>query len=109
MTPRRSFVFDTDGTPAFALPVELSGFPFPADASMYASDHRPVVVDLKLPLIHDADGDGDVDLDDWAAFQGCLADERGGLTIACAVHDADRDGDIDLIDYGTFMVRFSGP
>ena len=47
---RLSFVFDTDGTPAYALPPEITGFPDPGAASAWASDHLPVIVDAILPL-----------------------------------------------------------
>ncbi len=101
VAPRRAFVFDTAGTPIFALPAELGGFVLPAEASGYASDHRPVVVDLILPLVFDADADGDVDLDDFTSFHECLI-----AGDACSVHDGDRDGDVDLVDFGALMTRF---
>ncbi len=48
---RLQFVFDTAGTPQAALPPEVLGFPSVAGLSAVASDHRPVVVDLRLPLV----------------------------------------------------------
>jgi endonuclease/exonuclease/phosphatase family metal-dependent hydrolase len=47
---RRTFLFNTNTLPAGAMPVELHGFPNPVQASSIASDHRPVIVDLRLPL-----------------------------------------------------------
>lgn len=49
-THRLSFVFNSTGTPAADLPPELDTFAFPSGASNIASDHRPVIVDLILPL-----------------------------------------------------------
>jgi endonuclease/exonuclease/phosphatase family metal-dependent hydrolase len=49
-TERISCVFDTFGTPTGALPAELIGLPTPGNASNVASDHRPVLVDVVLPL-----------------------------------------------------------
>ncbi|HJP02580.1 MAG TPA: hypothetical protein QF764_12495 [Planctomycetota bacterium] len=48
-TQRLSFVFDTDGTPIGALPLEILGFPNPNAASGWAADHLPVIVDVILP------------------------------------------------------------
>lgn len=48
---RNGFVFDTSGTPFGALPPELTGMPTPGTASSFASDHRPVIADLELPLV----------------------------------------------------------
>lgn len=50
-TLRLASVFDTVGTPGAALPPELTGFPGAGGASTIASDHRPVLVDLVLPLV----------------------------------------------------------
>ncbi|MFO1053886.1 MAG: hypothetical protein U1F36_16840 [Planctomycetota bacterium] len=43
---RRAFQFDSGQTPASALPPELGNF---GNATVVASDHRPVIVDLLLP------------------------------------------------------------
>jgi hypothetical protein len=53
-TLRRSFVFDSNkaqaGGGVGALPPELTGYLLPNLASSFAADHRPVIVDLELPL-----------------------------------------------------------
>ncbi len=67
-------------------------------------------------LPHDADGDGDVDLDDYAMFLDCLMGPEAapapvlGLTAqdCLDVFDADADGDVDLADYMSFTAAFSG-
>jgi len=51
-------------------------------------------------LFGDADGDGDVDAADFAAFRGAFG---GGLSVA---FDFDGDGDVDAADFGQFRARF---
>jgi hypothetical protein len=50
-------------------------------------------------LFGDADGDGDVDAADFAAFRSAF----GGASI---VFDFDGDGDVDAADFGQFRARF---
>lgn len=50
-------------------------------------------------LFGDADGDADVDANDFAAFRGAF----GGSD---PVFDSDGDGDIDAADFGQFRARF---
>jgi GH15 family glucan-1,4-alpha-glucosidase len=54
----------------------------------------------------DADGDGDVDLGDYAAFAPCLTGPGGVATAACAVFDFENDGDVDLDDFAAFQLAF---
>lgn len=62
------------------------------------------------PAHGDCDGDGDVDLADFAEFQICFADESPGVTAGpCACGDFDEDGDVDLTDFADFQLAFSGP
>lgn len=64
----------------------------------------------------DSDQDGDVDLDDFAAFLDCLAvssgsqepDLRGGAT-QCMFADTDGNGELDLCDFAGFQRAFTGP
>ena len=51
-------------------------------------------------------GNGDVDLGDFAGFQGCLTDPGGGVPKDCATLDFDADDDVDLLDYGSFQHAF---
>jgi hypothetical protein len=62
----------------------------------------------------DADGDGDVDLTDFLAFQTCFNGPNrsyaaGGDPAKCACLDAEPDGDVDLTDFLQFQVCFNGP
>ena len=66
-----------------------------------------------LAFYHDADGDLDLDLRDFANFQNCF-DPTPPVTPACAtVHDFDisdaSDGDIDLADYARWSQCSRGP
>jgi hypothetical protein len=59
-------------------------------------------------LEFDADGDNDVDLQDFHAFQSAY----GTITnpnAPTAVHDIDQDGDIDLDDFASFQISYEGP
>ncbi len=58
----------------------------------------------------DIDGDGDRDLNDFAAFQSCFS----GVDVpywnsSCVVFDIDRDEDVDLIDYDVWRAVMTGP
>ena len=79
---------------------------------------QEMFVDPCPPEIGDADGDGDVDLDDAAYFVACL----GGPDVApphvtpfftsedCLnAFDSEGDGDADLADFGPFQIVFTGP
>ena len=98
-TERLSFVFNTVGIPTQSLPPEVASYARPSSASGNASDHLPVIVDLILPIWGDADGDGDVELDDHAAFSACLVGPGGEVLSGCEMFDFDDDGDVDLSDF----------
>ena len=54
-------------------------------------------------------GDGDVDLDDFAEFQACLAGPGGGLgQPECTCFDFDDSGDVNLADFAAFQTAFTG-
>lgn len=56
----------------------------------------------------DSDGDGDVDLDDYAVGASCLPGPNGGpLSESCMAFDVDDDGDSDLADWAILQTRFS--
>lgn len=58
----------------------------------------------------DADGDGDVDQIDFAAFQLCRAEAVAGYGDPdCWRMDADEDGDVDVDDHAAFEACASGP
>ncbi len=55
----------------------------------------------------DFDGDGDVDLDDWAGFALCWTGPLGGVAPECVLSDMDFDGDVDLADAQLFQSAFT--
>ena len=58
----------------------------------------------------DHDGDGSVDLDDFAELDACLTGPDGEPPDAtCEVFDFDCDHDVDLRDFGGFQVNFAAP
>ncbi len=62
-----------------------------------------------LHVAGDVDGDGDVDLGDYAGFVACV----GGPGVPptgpdCGAADLDADGDVDLVDKGLFQLAFTG-
>jgi hypothetical protein len=58
----------------------------------------------------DYNGDGYVDLDDFAYWGACMTGPGGGLAEPdCAAFDFDSDIDVDLLDFGGFMAAFTGP
>ncbi len=78
------------------------------------------VHDVPQPVvIHDpfadADGDGDVDQTDFAAFQRCLSGPGGGVAEGCAAFDRPEpglplgDNDVDAVDFTRFQECMSGP
>ncbi len=50
----------------------------------------------------DADGDSDVDVDDFGSFQRCFTGAIGGASPNCACFDRQQDGDIDNFDFNAF-------
>jgi len=60
---------------------------------------HPAVAPRLFRLFGDADGDGDVDAQDFGAF-------RGAFGSVNATFDFDNDGDVDAADFGQFRARF---
>ncbi len=57
----------------------------------------------------DHDLDGDVDLDDYVAFEACLDGPAVPATPECAaVHDSNGDSFVDLADFAAFQRAFGG-
>jgi hypothetical protein len=55
----------------------------------------------------DSDGDNDVDLTDYQAFQNCVTGPNGGpIAPGCEHADLDCDNDVDVVDWGAFQVAF---
>ncbi|GAG01186.1 unnamed protein product, partial [marine sediment metagenome] len=56
----------------------------------------------------DFDGDGDVDLDDFVHWGGCLTGpDNGPCDAGCDVFDFDADADVDLDDFAKFQAAFT--
>ncbi|MFH0980313.1 MAG: hypothetical protein V2A79_02080, partial [Planctomycetota bacterium] len=51
----------------------------------------------------DSDGDGDVDLVDYAAFVPCISGPSTVAAPGCGIFDVDADSDVDLRDFGSFQ------
>ncbi len=67
-----------------------------------------LVVEPGVPA--DFDADGDVDLTDFQAFQGCFnGPNRPYAQPNCAASDFDADNDVDLSDFQVFQACFNGP
>ncbi|MCB9849571.1 MAG: thrombospondin type 3 repeat-containing protein [Phycisphaerales bacterium] len=55
----------------------------------------------------DADGDGDVDVADYARFATCMSGPSGGIGSNCECLDLDADGDVDMRDFAEFQMLFA--
>jgi len=63
---------------------------------------------IKVPK-GNADGDGDIDLKDYAEFTRCLTGQgQDVFGHECQVFDFDCDGDVDLSDVMDFQIVFTG-
>jgi serine protease AprX len=83
---------------------------FPFEALPTFAD-RVTVMDVMVdwcgayppPVPGDHDGDGDVDLADFAAWHGCMTGPNAGPpSSGCEVFDFDADDDVDTEDFQTF-------
>jgi len=61
-----------------------------------------------LPPVGDADGDGDVDLADLAAFQVCYGGPGVPYGLGCDVFDTEPDGDVDARDLRVLLALLDG-
>jgi hypothetical protein len=56
----------------------------------------------------DRDGDQDVDLEDYAEVNACIAGPDSSATGGCECVDLDGDGDVDLADASEFQLLYTG-
>jgi hypothetical protein len=68
----------------------------------------PMALTVVVTWPADADGDLDVDLDDYVEFLTCFLGPAGGLGSGCGYFDSDNDGDVDLNDFDDFQQVFTG-
>jgi len=78
-----------------------------ADNSASNSGAAYVFTGVGPSIPGDSDGDGDVDLADYANFADCL-DQPVPNQECLDSFDWDDDGDVDLMDFATFQVAFTG-
>lgn len=57
----------------------------------------------------DHDGDGDIDLVDYADFVACTTGPDVDVFPPCDIHDADADGDVDAHDFAELQAAYTGP
>ncbi|MBN1492190.1 MAG: family 10 glycosylhydrolase [Phycisphaerae bacterium] len=82
------------------------------NVQVVAGDVRREDLALGAPacVAADFDCDGDVDLTDFSAFQGCFnGPNRAPAGEDCDGADVDSDNDVDLTDFGAFQSCFNGP
>ena len=60
-------------------------------------------------LIGDSDGDGDLDLRDYAGLQSCFGEVTPGSPGCSDLFNFDEDPDVDAKDYREFSERCRGP
>ncbi len=59
--------------------------------------------------VYDWDDDGDVDLEDYVEFAGCISGPAVPSVDECDVFDGNADSHVDLWDFGGFQRAFTGP
>ena len=64
------------------------------------------MVRVRFPGTGDFDGDGDVDLKDFASLSNCFTGAGGTAPVGCAEGDFDLDQDVDADDFAEFVVAF---
>ncbi|HOW72830.1 MAG TPA: CARDB domain-containing protein [Phycisphaerae bacterium] len=100
--------------PAAILQPGNNLFTATADDANVANDVDPNnnSTTFNVLLVHfvaaDLDHDGDVDKDDYVAFQGCASGTAIPLAAGCGGKDFDADGDVDQSDFGIFQRCYSG-
>ena len=98
-----------DGTTGQPAPHEIDVAAEWYFVRLYGSATPPVVTNPCGSTWADTDGDLDVDMDDFAAFQVCYTGAGGAKTAACACFDRaepsfpNGDGDVDQVDFGKFQ------
>jgi hypothetical protein len=77
-----------------------------ADGASQDADGDGFPDECELP--GDLDGDGDVDIEDFGIFAGCMNGPGDAYPLGCDAADLDIDGDADLADFAAFQALFRG-
>ncbi|MCP4251158.1 MAG: hypothetical protein GY778_29320 [bacterium] len=67
-----------------------------------------LTIDLPPAVPGDADGDGDVDLVDYAVFESCLRGPVVATPQGCDTMDLNSDNHVDLADFAAFQAYLAG-
>ncbi len=107
-----------DGTWTFTIPPQGAGsigqtlfLFFRADDGLgnpTFDSNAEALYTITIGLPGDADGDGDVDLNDYPQFAGCLSGPGQGAGSGCDLLDFDGDTDVDLADFAEMQGRLGG-
>jgi hypothetical protein len=93
-----------------AGPLDIEGIGDASSQPLQVMVSESVSSDLVLESPFDFDGDGDVDLTDFAFFQLCYTgSESPFMDSDCVRGDNDLDGDVDLGDFSDLLLTFTGP
>lgn len=93
---------------AFEMLIQDDDDPPTGEGKWYIDNLRISETDA-APVVGDADGDGDVDLQDVAAFLLCYSGPFGGPPPPeCEVFDLDADSDVDFADFALLQLVFTG-
>lgn len=90
-------------------PVVIKAHPVTGDLYYVSFGAREVRRIYYTASPNDADGDCDVDLLDFQAFQRCFTGEGGQATPECMIFDSDGDDDVDTRDFSAFLEDVTGP
>jgi hypothetical protein len=82
---------------------------FADEVATWGTDGQLTIDNLVFAAAANLDGDQDVDLADYAAFQRCYTGIGGAAAPECGCADLDGDGDVDIADYNQFRFAFEGP
>lgn len=80
-----------------------------AGKNYYDISNDDLIIEAAPDIPGDSDGDGDVDLADFAIYLDCETGPDGeGVSGECEALDFDGDDDVDLVDFEAFQLAFTG-